>query len=931
MGFAALLGLLASARASDLVTIVDVLVVGTPSAVSQAGDYGFFEDAVRVAMVSANLVLQNSEARLRVRLAGVREVDYVESGSLSNDLFLLRTSGDAQLGLVPQLRDNAAADLVCLVTATGDVPYVGAPGPSAANAFSVVRFDSLSWKLIVALSRNFGCLPERGAASLQPSLPFAYGQMVNAADGTHGSVESSSDNPLSAFSNPDAFYKEAPMGVPAGEVGAADNARALNLITPIVAGFRGGAPRTLPPVVQLLSPTNGAVLAAGSLVTLAAQASDPDGRVVSVEFFVSGFSVGMVTNAPFEMNWLVPAEGDYWIRAVATDDLGASTVSEMEFFFSRPVGDLGGCTVTVPGGWWSGDLLGSCESSVCGSFTDDWLYWLSPSCFSVYLDRPPNDDFTNRVVLSGTTNFVHGWTSSATAEPGEPAHAGQPAQASVWYEWTAPFNGHIRIWAGSCNIWPRLAAYTGDMLTNLTAVASSGVWWSYLADYAFACQINFQVSAGITYKLAVDADGDPNGEFDLGFLFVPAPPNDDFAQRTLLLEPSCQTRFITVDGQLEPELFGTTNVVTGSNYGASKEPGEPNHAGNLGGASVWWSWAAPRNGRLNLDPSGTTFSNLLGAYTGDSLPSLTAVASNIGGLEFPVREQTSYALALDGADGARGDFTLALRFFPCPLNDDFANAKPRTNSTWTIQGNTHAATVESNEPLHGDPQNNGSVWWRWTAPASGDVQVTGSDPRGALSLGAYAGGSLGRLLVLSNGVQQFQFCALHGVSYWIAAAGPSELDNPFTGSLVGPPAPAALQTFQAEGGGSQWQVMGLAGQSFVLQTNRPGVGWENVLIDTLQDPAQPLVLPAGDYRLISLEDFLLNAPLKLLSVRAQAEQAAAVEITGRPGQPFVLQGSEDLQHWSDLHFGTVTGVSVILRDDASLPLRCRFYRIQALE
>ena len=31
----------------------------------------------------------------------------------------------------------------------------------------------------------------------------------------------------------------------------------------------------------------------------------------------------------------------------------------------------------------------------------------------------------------------------------------------------------------------------------------------------------------------------------------------------------------------------------GSNQNASKEVGEPNHAGDAGGKSVWWSWTAP--------------------------------------------------------------------------------------------------------------------------------------------------------------------------------------------------------------------------------------------------------------------------------------------------------------------------------------------------
>src|SRR2546426_2074813 len=40
--------------------------------------------------------------------------------------------------------------------------------------------------------------------------------------------------------------------------------------------------------------------------------------------------------------------------------------------------------------------------------------------------------------------------------------------------------------------------------------------------------------------------------------------------------------------------------VIGSNIGATREPGEPNHADNPGGASVWWKIIPPESGYLTL-------------------------------------------------------------------------------------------------------------------------------------------------------------------------------------------------------------------------------------------------------------------------------------------------------------------------------------------
>src|SRR5882724_9144060 len=59
------------------------------------------------------------------------------------------------------------------------------------------------------------------------------------------------------------------------------------------------------------------------------------------------------------------------------------------------------------------------------------------------------------------------------------------------------------------------------------------------------------------------------------------------------------------------EISGLTNTLTGSNVGATKEPGEPDHAGDSGGHSVWWTWTAPTNGTVTVDTIGSSFDTLL--------------------------------------------------------------------------------------------------------------------------------------------------------------------------------------------------------------------------------------------------------------------------------------------------------------------------------
>src|SRR5207244_2988942 len=59
----------------------------------------------------------------------------------------------------------------------------------------------------------------------------------------------------------------------------------------------------LPPVVALISPTNGANFAAPATVSLTALASDPDGSIAQVEFFDSDIPLGVATNSPYQLVW----------------------------------------------------------------------------------------------------------------------------------------------------------------------------------------------------------------------------------------------------------------------------------------------------------------------------------------------------------------------------------------------------------------------------------------------------------------------------------------------------------------------------------------------------------------------------------------------------------------------------------------------------
>jgi thiol-disulfide isomerase/thioredoxin len=75
-------------------------------------------------------------------------------------------------------------------------------------------------------------------------------------------------------------------------------------------------------------------------------------------------------------------------------------------------------------------------------------------------------------------------------------------------------------------------------------------------------------------------------------------------------------------------LTGTHIQTTGSNVGATLEPGEPEHADIPNGSSVWWGWVAPADGFVWVTTEGSGFDTVLGIYVGESIGDLFEVASN---------------------------------------------------------------------------------------------------------------------------------------------------------------------------------------------------------------------------------------------------------------------------------------------------------------
>lgn len=480
--------------------------------------------------------------------------------------------------------------------------------------------------------------------------------------------------------------------------------------------------------------------------------------------------------------------------------------------------------------WPGPGKLGICLGVLlwCASFT----LFGQPGSFPA----PLADNFANRPLIPVQPYYLGGTVSNATIEVGEPYIPGVSSGQTVWGSWTAPSNGIVALSADAPTFSPLLTIYTGTELADLSLVASNNYLICY-EDGDCGChwrerqQITFHVARGTAYQICVDSaiitdaslgpietpitfNGQTGfvtewgpifttnilqgGPFTLNLQFTPAPANDNFDKRI--------------------RLSGMRIATHASNAGGTKEPGEPDHLGNPGGSSVWYTWTAPESGRVtlstNLVPpyapptegsSSTTltaisadcgneidqnpppvFYPLFAAYTGTAVDALTP-ADNLpmslneypNAVEFDVVKGRTYPIAFDGNMGTTGAIPFYLALTTPAWNDSFVRRLPLRGVSAMATGYNAGAAYQSGAPVL-DGATGKTAWWTWTAPVNEAVtlDLTGSDY--SFPLAVFTGLSLPRLHLVAEGSGGLSFNAVRGQTYQIAVSD----DHGLTGAIV---------------------------------------------------------------------------------------------------------------------------------------------------
>jgi hypothetical protein len=385
--------------------------------------------------------------------------------------------------------------------------------------------------------------------------------------------------------------------------------------------------------------------------------------------------------------------------------------------------------------------------------------WLVAAVGTAVAAPPPNDNFADVQVLSGTLPIdVTGTTVEATREAGEPLAAeATPSGHSAWFRWEPTSTGYVSV--GACGSEERvnLAVYTGSSVGALTEVSSTR--FSTAPDCAWNDRtITFTAHVGTVYSIAVEGDGLASPYLD--------PQSGEGPIQLHLSEPTPPAHDEFVDALPIPDGGGSFPI---DNHGATKQSGEPAHQGNPGGASVWFEWTAPYSGGAFFQGCELPIAGkaVVGVYTGATVSSLTPVPSieTMPSCDFMffANAGVTYRIAFDGvfvpASSAAEMFNTVGSLRQLPGNDDFENALevvnpftgvPAMQLSWAGPS-TVGATKQPGEPNHAGDPGRASVWFEWTAPVTGSVQMKACHADFPTLFAVYTGDTLDSLTPVASG------------------------------------------------------------------------------------------------------------------------------------------------------------------------------------
>jgi PKD repeat protein len=282
----------------------------------------------------------------------------------------------------------------------------------------------------------------------------------------------------------------------------------------------------------------------------------------------------------------------------------------------------------------------------------------APTAFA----QPANDDFANAAAIPGLPFSASVDISQATIEPEEPIPCG--VQESVWYAITPAANAVLQADTNGSD-------FSHTVLVVYRQDGSGFGGLSLQTCTTFGGQAVFGVEAGQTYYLQGGSYSGfgGGGNLQVNLAVYPPPPNDDFANATVISALS----------------FVDSSPVDLT--AATAEPDEPVPSCIFlpSRKTIWYAFTPTQSGSVTASQATGSFGAGIAAYTGSSLATLTEVGCDSDALlTFQVDANTTYYFQLDGSQGTTGQLQFQLIETPPPFAD-FVFSPPDPSSFDEVQ------------------------------------------------------------------------------------------------------------------------------------------------------------------------------------------------------------------------------------------------------
>jgi len=341
---------------------------------------------------------------------------------------------------------------------------------------------------------------------------------------------------------------------------------------------------------------------------------------------------------------------------------------------------------------------------------------------------PVGDFFCAAISRTDDNQSTTHSNTGASIETNEPQPINSSIQASVWFAYTPSANGTLALSVTNSSINSILSVHIGGILGNLTTPSG---WSDAMGSNTYSASA-FNIVKDTTYFIRVASTDESRGNFTLSHTFSATP---------IITVPPAPREVIATTATTD----GVVNVSwTEPTYEATANPG----------------------GQFCIATAPTTSCSISG-LTNWNAYTVSVAARNSVGL------------------GPSASAPAIVR--PGTYDDFFATPRTINGLSGTSTSNNDFASTEVNEPNHAGYLASDSVWFNYTAPASGQINISTAGSNFDTLLAVYTGNLINSLNSIAsnddikNGVSSaVSFAAVGGQTYRIAVDGFAN----FTGNIT---------------------------------------------------------------------------------------------------------------------------------------------------